>query len=367
MNRSSVASDSDAGVHAPDERRARLICITQRLSLRTMNSITAATPDSAYSFDQAQLRRARELVAQHVPPTPQRRWPLLEQRLGTEAWVKHENHAPTGAFKLRGGLVCLERLARERPGRGVISATRGNHGQSLACAGRAYGVRVVICVPHGNSAEKNAAMRAFGAELVEHGADFDEARLHAQRLAAEQGLEFVNSFHPDLVLGVATLAHEFLSAVRGLDLVYVPIGMGSGICAMIAVRDLLQLPTQIVGVQARGAPAYHDSFRQGRAVSTARAQTLADGLATRMPDERAVAIINRGAARIVLVDDAEIAHAVRAYYTDTHNLAEGAGAAALAAALQERAQLAGRRVGLVLSGGNIDLALFRSWVLDGTA
>jgi len=317
-------------------------------------------------FTQAQLAQAGELVYRHMPPTTQREWPLLSARLGAEVWVKHENFAPTGAFKVRGGLVYLDRLKRERPHvTGVISATRGNHGQSLALAGRAYGRRVVICVPHGNSAEKNAAMRAFGAELIEHGRDFDEARLHAQQLAAAQNLEFVNSFHPDLVRGVATLAHEFLTAAPLLDTVYVPIGMGSSICGLITVRDLLGLATEIVGVQAAGAPSYYESFRQGRPVNTATARTLADGMATRMPDARAVEVINRGAARVVLVDDDAIAEAIRIYHTDTHNLAEGAGAAPLAAALAERARLRGHRVGLVLTGGNLDLALLRSWVLAG--
>ena len=319
---------------------------------------------SAPSFTLKQLRAAGEVVYRHLPPTPQRLWPLLSQRLDAQVWVKHENHLPTGAFKVRGGLVYMERLRRERPQvAGVISATRGNHGQSLAFAGRAYGVAVTICVPHGNSAEKNAAMRANGATLIEHGQDFDEARAHAQQLAAQQGLEFVNSFLPDLVLGVATAAHELLTAVPDLDLLYVPIGMGSNICGMIGVRDLLQLKTEIVGVQAAGAPSYAMSYAQGRVVTTERAITHADGLATRVPDADAVALIQRGAARVVQVDDAAIAQAVRVYHSDTHNLAEGAGAAPLAAALHERAQLRGRNIGLVLTGGNIDVDLYRSWVL----
>ena len=319
-------------------------------------------------FDLRQLESACDLVHRHVPPTPAREWPALSRRLGAEAWIKHENLAPTGAFKVRGGLVYMDRLKRERPQvQGVISATRGNHGQSLAYAGRERGVRVVICVPRGNSIVKNEAMRRLGAELVEHGRDFDEARQYANSLAVEQGLEFVNSFDPDLVLGVATYAHEFFTAVPALDVIYVPVGMGSAICAMITVRDLLGLRTEIVGVQAAGAPAYFESFRQKRVVSTAQAQTKADGVATRTPDPRAVEIINRGAARIVLVDDDAIANAIRVYDADIQQRAEGAGAAPLAAALQERAQLAGRRVGLVLSGGNIDLELLRSWVTAGAA
>jgi len=309
-----------------------------------------------------ELDQARERVGRHVPPTPQRHWPLLSQRLGAETWVKHENHAPTGAFKVRGGLLALERLSQAQPGvRGIISATRGNHGQSLAFAARIHGLRAVICVPHGNSVEKNAAMRAFGAELVEHGQDFDQARLHAQTLAAEQGLYFVNSFHRDLVVGVATYAHEFLTGAPPLDVVYVPIGMGSSICAMIAVRDLLGLRTEIVGVQAVGASSYYESYRANRVVTTERAVTQADGLATRVPDPVAVALIRQGASRIVLADDAAIGAAIGIYFRDTHNLAEGAGAAPLAAALQEKDRYRGRRVGLVLSGGNIDLTLFQSW------
>ena len=310
-----------------------------------------------------ELARATTLVRRHVPPTPQREWPLLSQRLGAEVWVKHENHAPTGAFKVRGGLVLLDRLSRERPRvPGVISATRGNHGQSLAFAARLHRLRAVICVPHGNSLEKNAAMRALGAELIEHGRDFDEARAHAGRLATEQGLRFVNSFTRELVLGVATYALEFLQGAPPLDIVYVPVGMGSSLCAMIAVRDLLRLDTEIVGVQAAGAPSYCESFRRRGVVTTAQAVTLADGLATRVPDPQAVKLMLRGASRMVRVDDAAIGEAVGIYFSDTHNLAEGAGAAPLAAALRERKRLAGRRVGLVLSGGNIDLPLFRSWV-----
>ena len=314
-------------------------------------------------FTLEQLRSACDVVYRHMPPTPQREWPLLSQRLGAQVWVKHENHTPTGAFKVRGGLVYMDRLRRERPQvAGVISATTGNHGQSLAYAGRAHGVPVVICVPHGNSPEKNAAMRGFGAELIEHGRDFDEARLHARELAAQRGLEFVNSYLPDLVLGVATAAHEFLGAVPDLDLVYVPIGMGSNICGMIAVRDLLGLNTEIAGVQAAGAPSYALSYREKKVVPTERAITHADGLATRMPDADAVERINRGASRVTLVDDAAMARAIRIYHSDIHNLAEGAGAAALAAALQERELLRGKKVGLLLTGGNIDFELHRSWV-----
>ena len=311
------------------------------------------------------LQRAATLIARFVPPTPQYAWPLLAQRTGAEVWVKHENHTPTGAFKVRGGLIYMERLKRERPYvRGVVSATRGNHGQSLAFAGSRFEVPVVIVVPHGNSVEKNAAIRALEAGLIEYGRDFEAAREEAGRLAAKQSLEFAPSFAPDLVLGVATWALELFLAVPKLDVLYVPIGLGSGICGAILVRDLLGLKTAIVGVQAEGAATYARSLAEKRPVALDRAETRADGIATRLPDTNALAIIAAGADRIVTVGDPAIAVAVRAYWEDTHNIAEGAGAAALAALLQEREAMAGRRVGLVLSGGNIDLALFRSWVLN---
>ncbi|HET6184589.1 MAG TPA: threonine dehydratase [Acetobacteraceae bacterium] len=311
-----------------------------------------------------ELERAAALVHAHFGPTPAYAWPLLGRRAGAELWVKHENHSPTGAFKVRGGLIYMERLKRERPEvRGVISATRGNHGQSLAYAGSRVGVKVTIVVPHGNSAEKNMAMRALGARLIEHGQDFEEARDEASRLAAAEGLEFAPSFAPDLVLGVATYALELFRAAPVLDALYVPIGLGSGICGAILTRDLLGLPTEIVGVQAEGAATYANAFATRAPAALNRAHTLADGIATRQTDQAALAIILAGAARIATVSDAEIAAAVRAYWEDTHNLAEGAGAAPLAAVLRDRAALAGRRVGVVLSGGNIDLALFRSWVL----
>jgi threonine dehydratase len=314
-------------------------------------------------FDLRQLERAHEIVGSAVPPTPAHAWPLLAQRLGTTVVVKHENHTPTGAFKVRGGLVYAERLKRERPHvAGLISATTGNHGQSLALAGRRYGVPVTIYAPQGNSVEKNRAMRAFGADLVEHGNDFQAAREEAQRRAARDGLEFVPSFHPDLVLGVATYALELFRATPDLDVLYVPIGLGSGICGCILARDLLGLKTEIVGVQAALAPSYALSFAAGTVVSTETCNTLADGMATRIPDADALAIIRKGASRIVQVSDEEIGQAIRAYWTDTHNLAEGAGAAPLAAALQEKQKHRGKRLGLILSGGNIDFELFRRWV-----
>jgi threonine dehydratase len=314
-------------------------------------------------FDLKQLERAHGVVGAAMPPTPAYAWPLLSERLGTTAIVKHENHTPTGAFKVRGGLVYVDALKRERPHTaGLISATRGNHGQSLAFAASRYRVPVTIYVPSGNSVEKNRAMRAFGAKLVEHGEDFQSAAEEAGRRAKVDGLEFVPSFHPDIVTGVATYALELLRQFGDLDVLYVPIGQGSGICGCILARDLLGLSTEIVGVQSTEAPSYALSFAAGTVVRTNSSNTLADGLATRAPDADALAIIRKGATHIVQVTDDEVASAIRAYWTDTHNLAEGAGAAALAAALQEKPKLRGRRVGLVLSGGNIDFDLFGRWV-----
>jgi threonine dehydratase len=315
-------------------------------------------------FDLKQLERAHEIVRAGMPLTPTHPWPLLSERLGASVVVKHENHTPTGAFKVRGGLVYLDRLKRERSNvPGLISATTGNHGQSIAFAANRYGVPVTIFVPHGNSVEKNRAMQAFGANLVEHGKDFQSAREEAYRRAAAGGFEMVPSFHRDLVLGVATYALELLREMPDLDVLYVPIGQGSGICGCILARDLLGLTTEIVGVQSTEAPSFALSFAAGMVVTTATSNTLADGMATRIPDPEAVAIICKGASRMVQVTDDEVAAAMRAYWTDTHNLAEGAGAAPLAAALQEKTKIGGKRVGLVLSGGNIDFDRFRRWVL----
>jgi threonine dehydratase len=312
-------------------------------------------------FSLDDLDHASRIVHSAMPPTPQYAWPLLAQRFGCTVVVKHENHSPIGAFKVRGGLVYLERLKRERPQvRGIISATRGNHGQSLALAARHFGLPVTIVVPHGNSVEKNAAMRAFGAELVEHGRDFDDAKQHAAQLAEERGYEFVPSFHSDLVTGVATYARELFDAFPDLDVVYAPIGLGSGICGLIRTRDLLGLKTEIVGVVPQKANAYRLSFDAGQVVPVNRVATFADGAAVRVPDETALAVIRAGAARIVEVSEDEIAEAVRILHEDTHNLAEGAGALALAALAQERDRLKGRKGGVILSGGNID----RHWAAD---
>ncbi len=313
-----------------------------------------------------QLRAAAERVHAVMPPTPQYCWPLLSQRAGCEVWVKHENHTPIGAFKLRGGIVYMDALRRRDPWTaGVVAATRGNHGQSIACAATRAGLSSTLVVPQGNSVEKNAAMRAFGAELVEHGHDFQAALEHARELAATRDLHFVESFHENLVLGVASYSLEFLTACPELETVYVPIGLGSGICGMIAARDALGHKAEVVGVCAEGAPAYALSFARGEAVSTNAAETLADGMACRVPEPTAVATINRGAERVIAVGEDEIKAAMRAYYSDTHNLAEGAGAAAFAAVMREREALAGRKVGVVLSGGNIDRPLYQAVLAEG--
>lgn len=312
-----------------------------------------------------EIENAAQIVYGAMPPTPQYAWPLLARRTDCEVWVKHENHTPTGAFKVRGGLVYMERLTRRSPGlRGVASATRGNHGQSIALAAARAGIAATIVVPHGNSTEKNAAMRAFGAELVEEGHDFDAARTVAQRLAGERGLAMVPSFHRDLVAGVSTYALELFRAVPVLDTVYVPIGLGSGICGVISARDALGLSTKVVGVVSTEAPAYALSFAAGKVVATNSADTMADGMAVRGPDQEALDVILKGADRICQVSDAEVMAAMRAYYEDTHQVTEGAGAAPLAALLQERERLAGKRVGLILSGGNIDRALYLRALAD---
>ena len=307
----------------------------------------------------AQLDDAAALVRTVVPATPQYCWPLLSRRVGAELWVKHENHTPIGAFKLRGGLVYLDELRRAQPQiRGVITATRGNHGQSIAYAAARLGLAATIVVPRGNSVEKNRAMQAFGATLVEEGHDFQAAYEYAISRAASDNLHLVRSFDPALVRGVASCGLELFRAVSGLDTVYVPIGLGSGICAMIAAREALGETAEIVGVVAANAPTYALSIAAGKPVSTNSADTIADGLAVRVPDAEALAIIRAGAARIVTVSEAEIRQAMRILFTDTHNVAEGAGAAPLAAALQERGRIAGKRVAIIQSGGNIDRALF---------
>ena len=308
------------------------------------------------------LQAALRIVHNAMPPTPQQRWPLLEQRLGCTVWVKHENHTPVGAFKLRGGLVYFDALRRREPDcQGVIGATRGNHGQSVGFAARRHGMAASIVVPHGNSVEKNAAMRALGVELIEHGDDFQAAREHAARLAAERGLHMVPSFHDDLVRGVATYWIEFFEATAGPDapaVVFVPIGQGSGICACAAARTYTGARARIVGVVSAHATAYQQSFRAGRVIEAPVTAQLADGMACRLPDAQALDIIRREVDDVIAVSDDEVAAAMRALFADTHNVAEGAGAAALAGALQQRARWAGRSIGITLSGGNVDSAVF---------
>jgi threonine dehydratase len=310
----------------------------------------------AYSADD--IESAERIVHAAMPPTPQYAWPLLRERLGTEVWVKHENHTPLGAFKVRGGLVYQQGLVQREPAcRGVISATRGTHGQSIAFAARRHGLPAVIVVPHGNSVEKNAAMRALGAELVEHGSDFQQAREFAARLAAERGLHFVPSFHRDLVRGVASYWVEFFRAVQPA-VVFVPVGQGSGVCACVAARAYTGAATRIVGVVSAHATAYLDSFRAGRCIEAPVSTVLADGMACRVPDEEPLALMRREVDDVVAVTDDEVASAMRALFSDTHNAAEGAGAASLAAALQQRERWLGKTVGLTVSGGNIDRELF---------
>jgi threonine dehydratase len=306
----------------------------------------------------AELDAALRIVRPHVPVTPAYRWPLLEKVTGTPTWVKQENATPTGAFKVRGGLVYVARLLdAERPVRGMITATRGNHGQSLAYAGRAHGIPVTIVVPEGNSPDKNAAMEGFGAELIMHGRDFQEAREHAIRLAEEHSLHLVPSFHRDLVAGVATYAAELHEQAPDLDVVYVPVGQGSGLCANIAVRDLLGRRTEVVAVGAEGAPAQALSFQAGHPVTTPEANTIVDGVATRVPDEDAVEVMVRGAARFVQVSDQATEQAMRYLWQTAHQMPEPAGAIALAGLLADTARSDGAVAAAIMTGGNCDREL----------
>jgi threonine dehydratase len=316
-------------------------------------------------FTRDELDAAVAVVRRHVPPTPQYSWPLLDEVAGSSVIVKHENHTPVGAFKVRGGLVYMDRLVRERPEvTGVVSATRGNHGQSLAFAGRHYGRAVTIFVPHGNSVEKNAAMRALGADVVEFGTDFQDARERSLEVAEQRGLEAVPPFHRDLVLGVATYALELFEGAGPLDTVYVPVGMGSGLNALIAVRDLLGIDTQLIGVVSDRAPSTLLSFERGCVVTTDSAATFVDGVATRSPDPTSIAGIIAGAARIIAVSDDATAEAMRIIHRTTHNVAESAGAIALAGLLSEPPERRGRRSAFVLCGGNVDTAQLHA-VLGG--
>ncbi len=324
-------------------------------------------PAEPLAFDLAELERAASLVYEVMSPTPLYAWPKLKQRAGCTVWVKHENHTPTGAFKVRGGLVYLERLRREHPHiRGIISATRGNHGQSLSFAAARAGLAATIYVPHGNSPDQNSAIAAFGARLVEFGRDFDEARHEAFRVAAEEGLHFIPSFHRDLVAGVASYALELFREGPALDAVYVGVGMGSGICGLVTARDLLGLSTEIIGVSPLTANATALSFAAGRPQPQASALTFADGLATREPNAQAIAAMCRGVSRWVEVSEDAIAAAMRVYFDDAHQIAEGAAAAPLAALLQDGARLAGKNVAVILSGGNIERARFQQVLAGAT-
>jgi threonine dehydratase len=317
--------------------------------------------------DRDAIEAAARIVYAAMPPTPQYAWSELGADLGVEVWVKHENHTPLGAFKVRGGLVFMERLRREQPeARGVISATTGNHGQSISFAARRAGLRCVIYVPHGNSPEKNAAMRSLGAELIEHGDDFQAAREEAARVAVAEGLVMVPPFHPDLVRGVATYWAEFFRAVPDLEVVYCGIGQGSGITAASAARAIFSPRTRIIGVVSAGAPCYARSIEVGHAVDAPVTTRLAAGLACRVPDPDSLAVVRREVERIIEVTDAEVAEAMRRIFATTHNVAEGAGAAGFAAACRDRdaGLLSASRIGLVISGGNADSDQFAR-VLQG--
>jgi threonine dehydratase len=311
-----------------------------------------------------QIHEAQRVLSRYMQPTPQHTWPLLNKRLGTEAWVKHENHTAVGAFKMRGALVYVTWLRESQPAmRGVIAATRGNHGQGVAMAARLMGVKAVIVVPHGNSIEKNRAMKAQGAELIEHGHDFQEALEFARRLAADRGLTMVDSFHERLMMGTAAYALEFFRATPALERVYVPIGLGSSICGVSAARNALHLETEIIGVVSAASPSYALSFAQRKIVEAPSSTRIADGLACRLPNAQAMEVIWENVSRIIEVTDEQIGEAMRIYYEDTHNVAEGAGAASLAGALLE--QNRGKRIGMVLTGGNVDSAVYAK-VLAGS-
>jgi threonine dehydratase len=311
------------------------------------------------------IHAASRIVYEDMHPTPQFRWPLLCERLGTELWVKHENHSPVGAFKIRGGLVYFDHLSKSaQVPKGVIAATRGNHGQSVGYAAQRYGIPATIVVPHGNSLEKNAAMRAQGVELIEHGDDFQESREFAQNVAQEQSLHLVPSFHHLLVAGVATYSLELLQEVKDIDVVYVPIGLGSGICGMLAARNALGLKTKVVGVVSAHARAYARSFSAGFPVESPVTTRLSDGMACRVPEPAALELILEGVDRIVQVTDSEVSAAMRMMFECTHNVCEGAGAAALAAATKEQSKIAGRKVAVVASGGNVDRHVFADVLND---
>jgi threonine dehydratase len=330
--------------------------------LHIMSTSMSSTSESVASASLptiAEIREAQKLVYELMAPTPQIAWPLLRERLGTEVWVKHENHTPIGAFKARTAIVYAAELFRgSRDIRGLVTATRGNHGQSVALAARRFGVPAYVVMPKGNSSEKNAAMRAQGAELIEFGTEYQESKEHAQKLAELNGWHFVPSYHRDIVKGVATYWLEFFSAVPNLDIVYVPIGQGSGVWSCVAVRNGLNLSTKIIGVVPEGAPAYALSFEAKRKVAAPVTTVLGDGMACRVPDEASLQIVVENVDRVVTVSEEEMRQAMKTYFTDTHNVVEGAGAAGLAAALKAKLGLQGKRVGLVATGGNVDHDVF---------
>ncbi|MEO9516757.1 MAG: threonine dehydratase [Paracoccaceae bacterium] len=317
-------------------------------------------------FTRQDLEDAAAFVHSKMPETPQYAWPLLTNATGAEVWVKHENHTPTGAFKVRGAFTFIDWLVREHPHvPGICTATRGNHGQGQAWAATKAGLTAKVYVPKGNSTEKNAAMQAWGAEVIEFGQDFDTARLEAIRVAEEQGLFIVPPFHRELVRGVATYAYELFLAQPDLHTVYVPIGCGSGICGLISARDALGLDTQIVGVVSEHAQTAKLSVEAGRMVQTETATTFADGMAVRMPVPDALDIYGPGAERIITVSEEDVANAIRLYFSATHNVAEGAGAAPLAGLMRERDKMKGKKVGVILCGGNIDTSWFQTVLAGG--
>jgi threonine dehydratase len=314
-----------------------------------------------------EIREAQRLIYSVLEPTAQISWPLLNQRLRASVWVKHENHTPIGAFKARTAVVYAAELFRKSNSiKGLITATRGNHGQSVALAGQRFQVAVTIVVPVGNSAEKNAVMRAQGANLIEFGKDYQEAREHAAKLAVDEGLQLVPIYHRDFVKGIASYWIEFFTAVPALDMVYVPIGMGSGICAGSAVRNGMGLKTKIVGVVADGAPAYALSFEAGRKIEAPVTTKIADGMACRIPDDEPLEIMRQNVERMIRVSDDEIRRAMKIYFIDTHNTIEGAGAASLAAAFKDRELLEGKRIGLIATGGNVDHDIFAGVLMNGS-
>ena len=328
-----------------------------------MNAANPMTPPTAVDApalpDRAAIESAAQFIGALMPPTPQYVWPQVAAAFGTEVWLKHENHTPIGAFKARSAAMYFQKLMKREPYcPGVITATRGNHGQAVGLAARRFKLPATVYVPHGNSVEKNNAMRALGVKLVEHGHDFQESREEAQRVGAREGLHMVPAFHPDIVLGVTSYWAEMFRAAPDLDVVYVPIGQGSGICAAAAARNALSPRTRIVGVVSAHAPAFSKSFIARRVVESPVETLLADGMACRKPDADALAIVLANVNRIVEVTDAELAGTMRKIFAMTHNVAEGAGAAAFAAAWRERESLSGQRVGIPLSGGNVDTALF---------